>query len=79
MTKKKKSLPKLKSQRWLGIVLHICNPNTRETEAGGAWVESQPELHGKTLTLKQNQKYSKDFSPRFSFKTFIALGFTCGL
>jgi hypothetical protein len=31
-----------------GVVVHTCNPRTQETEAGGSWVQGQPQLHSKS-------------------------------
>jgi hypothetical protein len=33
----------------LGVVVHICDPSTLETEAGRSQVWGQLELHSKTL------------------------------
>lgn len=38
------------------MVVHICNSSTREDEAGGSWVYSQPGVHNKPyLQQDQNQ------------------------
>jgi hypothetical protein len=40
----------------MGVMMHTCNPNTQETEAGGSQSLSQPGLHSKT----QSQNSSSD-------------------
>jgi hypothetical protein len=32
------------------VVVYTCNPSTREAEKGGWRVQSQPELHNKTVS-----------------------------
>jgi hypothetical protein len=34
------------------MVVHIYNPSTQETEAGGWKIQGQPGLHNKTLPQK---------------------------
>jgi hypothetical protein len=36
------------------MVVHTCNPNTQEVEAGESGVESQPVLHSEGLSPKTN-------------------------
>jgi hypothetical protein len=38
--------------RQLGMMVHICNPNTREAEGGESQVPGQPRLHSDTLSQK---------------------------
>lgn len=47
------------------MVAHICNPNTREVEAGGPGVQGEPGLY-EILSLKKN------FSPEL----FLFLGWS---
>jgi hypothetical protein len=37
----------------LGMVVHICNPSTQETEAGGVKVQGQSGLHSETFSKKR--------------------------
>jgi hypothetical protein len=39
-----------------GVVVHVCNPSTWETDAGGSKVQSQAILHRKTLSQKKKKK-----------------------
>jgi hypothetical protein len=34
-----------KTQKELGMVVHTCNPSTKETKVGRSQVQGQPELH----------------------------------
>jgi hypothetical protein len=38
------------NQNWQGTVTHTYNPSTQEAEAGGLWVERQPDLFSETLS-----------------------------
>jgi hypothetical protein len=40
------------------MVVHTCNPSTREAEVGGSRVQSQPGLHRKSLSQKQTSASS---------------------
>jgi hypothetical protein len=42
-----------------GVVAHICNPYTQETEAEGSQVWGQSGLHKETLSQKQNRTEKK--------------------
>jgi hypothetical protein len=39
-----------KDQPKLGMVVHVYNPSTLQSETGGAWVWGQPEIHSKFQT-----------------------------
>jgi hypothetical protein len=42
-----------------GMVVHVCNPCTQETEAGGSQVQDQPGLHTGILSPKKKQQKRK--------------------
>jgi hypothetical protein len=55
----------------LGVVVHTCNPSTREAEAGRVRVQGQPGLHIETLSqnlppekIKRKKKPLKIIGPR---------------
>jgi hypothetical protein len=42
------------------MVMHFCNPSTQEAEAGGSWLQSQPEVQSDTLSQqKENEREGK--------------------
>jgi hypothetical protein len=44
-----------------GVVVHICDSNTGEAEAGGQQVWGQSELHSKTMSQNtKNQTKTKN-------------------
>jgi hypothetical protein len=43
------------------MVSHICNPSTREAEAGGAQIQGQLGLCSKTLFLKNKGKKKRNY------------------
>jgi hypothetical protein len=43
------------------MVLQACNPNTLEMRVGGSWVQSEPELHSKTVTNTNDNERLKAF------------------
>jgi hypothetical protein len=45
ITKKNEGVP--------GVVVHACNPSTKEAEVGGSRVAGQPGLHMETLSQKK--------------------------
>lgn len=45
----------LKSNSEAGLVVHSCNPSTREAEAARSQVEGQPGLHRVTLSQINKQ------------------------
>jgi hypothetical protein len=47
-----------KDKRMVGMVVHACNPSTREAEAGRSRVQAQPRLRGETLS--QNKQTKKE-------------------
>jgi hypothetical protein len=38
------------------MVVHTCNPNTGEAEAGGSGVHGQPGTYSETLSMLQKKK-----------------------
>jgi hypothetical protein len=57
---------------------HTCNPSTRETEADGLRVQSQPELHFETLpqkinnapTMTKQKAHKANLKPRHNLSSF---------
>jgi hypothetical protein len=39
-----------------GVVVHVCNPSTREAESGGSGVQCQPGFCSQTLPKKERKK-----------------------
>ena len=46
------------------MVVHICNPGTKELEAGGLQVGGQPQLHSQTVSRKSVEVTVRMYEPR---------------
>jgi hypothetical protein len=44
----------------LAVMVHACNPSTKEAKAGGSGVRGQPELDSETLSKKKKKCYQNN-------------------